>query len=160
MALSQQSISKYIPNEGDMTRLGMRIGAALNPNDVLLLEGAIGAGKSHLARAVIRSRIGKDEDIPSPTYTLVQTYETPSGEVWHADLYRLGDSSEIVELGLDGAFDHALVIIEWADRLPQEFVPARAIRITIQTEGDGRNITVTTDVSRADWLKQVLFDHG
>ncbi len=142
-----------------MTRVGARLADCLAPGDAVLLIGPIGAGKSHLARAMIRAHLGGQDDIPSPTYTLVQTYETAGADIWHADLYRLGDSSELVELGLDDAFETAIVVIEWADRLPAELVPTDAIRIDIQPKDDGRIVAVTATEKQADTLKSV-FDHG
>ncbi len=101
--------------------LAERIAASLCAGDTILLSGGIGAGKTHLARAVIRAlqrRAGEPpEDIPSPTFTLVQTYAAGPLEIWHADLYRLHDPQEIEELGLVAAFDTALCLVEWPDRL-------------------------------------------
>lgn len=98
----------------DLARL---LGTRLCTGDCLLLEGSIGAGKTHFARALIQSNQDAPEDVPSPTFTLVQTYETRLGEIWHCDLYRLTDPSELEELGLTGAFETAITLIEWPDRL-------------------------------------------
>ena len=95
------------------------LAALLGRGDSLLLDGPVGAGKTHFARALIRARQGDAaEDVPSPTFTIVQTYEDAAGtEIWHADLYRLTDPSELVELGLDEALPTAVTLIEWPDRM-------------------------------------------
>ena len=92
------------PADADLTACLARVMAAvLKPGDVLALEGPVGAGKTHFARAFIQARQGEmAEDVPSPTFTLVQTYADPMGtEIWHADLYRLTHPDELAELGLD-----------------------------------------------------------
>jgi tRNA threonylcarbamoyladenosine biosynthesis protein TsaE len=112
-----------------------RIAQALSPHlsagDVLLLTGDVGAGKTHFARAVIQSLLSEPEDVPSPTYTLVQTYTGQACEIWHADLYRLGSTFEIEELGLTEAFTQAICLVEWPDRLG-ELMPQDGIEIAFQ----------------------------
>lgn len=106
------------PADADLTACLARVMAAvLKPGDVVALDGAVGAGKTHFARAFIRARQGAmAEEVPSPTFTLVQTYPDPEGtEIWHADLYRLSHPDELVELGLDEAMRQAIVLIEWPD---------------------------------------------
>ena len=78
-----------LPGPQATADLAARLGARLQPGDVLLLEGPIGAGKTHFARSLIQSLLTEPEDVPSPTFTLVQVYDTEKGEIWHADLYRL-----------------------------------------------------------------------
>ena len=115
--------------------LAAAIGAVLVPGDVVLLSGDVGAGKTHFARALIQARLaaaGLAEDVPSPTYTLVQTYHDGICEIWHSDLYRLGDVSEVPELGLTDAFQDAICLIEWPDRLG-EFKPNAPLSITLST---------------------------
>ncbi|MBQ0752092.1 MAG: tRNA (adenosine(37)-N6)-threonylcarbamoyltransferase complex ATPase subunit type 1 TsaE [Roseovarius sp.] len=97
--------------------LARRLAPRLRPGDALLLSGGVGAGKTHFARCLIQSLLIIPEDVPSPTYTLVQTYQGPGAEIWHADLYRLSDAMELVELGLTEAFTDAICLIEWPDRL-------------------------------------------
>ncbi|MGY6550104.1 MAG: tRNA (adenosine(37)-N6)-threonylcarbamoyltransferase complex ATPase subunit type 1 TsaE [Roseinatronobacter sp.] len=110
-----------------------RLGVLLGPGDTLLLEGPVGAGKSHFCRALIQSRmaaLGESEDVPSPSFTLVQTYQAGPVEIWHADLYRLADPQDVVELGLDDAFAHAICLVEWPDRLGP-LRPDDALQITL-----------------------------
>jgi tRNA threonylcarbamoyladenosine biosynthesis protein TsaE len=110
--------------------LARRLADATEPGDTLLLSGELGAGKSHFARAFIRHALGPgsaETDIPSPSFTLVQTYETETGEIWHADLYRLGGPEESLELGLDEAMDTARCLIEWPERLAPDWPEAAVI---------------------------------
>jgi tRNA threonylcarbamoyladenosine biosynthesis protein TsaE len=131
-----------LTDEDATARMGAALGRALRPGDVLLLEGPLGAGKSALARAAILARLaeeGRVEETPSPTYTLVQTYPSPRGDIWHADLYRLSGPGEALELGLTEAFGDAICLIEWPDRLGA-FAPARAMRLRLgfPPSGEGR----------------------
>jgi tRNA threonylcarbamoyl adenosine modification protein YjeE len=125
-----------LPTEADTTQLGQALARVLGAGDCVLLEGSIGAGKSHLARALIRALRDPDEDVPSPTFTLVQTYPG-SPDIWHADLYRLTHPDEVHELGLEAAFDTAICLIEWPDRLGVN-APENPIRLRLDTKGDGR----------------------
>jgi tRNA threonylcarbamoyladenosine biosynthesis protein TsaE len=120
--------------------LARRLAEATEPGDTLLLSGALGAGKSYFARAFIRHALGPDaagEDIPSPSFTLVQIYETPVGEVWHADLYRLGSPGEVLELGLDLAMEEARCLVEWPERMAPDW-PERAALLRIEADPEGR----------------------
>ncbi len=116
--------------------LGARIAARLRTGDAVLLEGDLGAGKTTLARAIIAALTG-ETDAPSPTYTLVQSYETGAGfGLLHADLYRLEDLGELDELGLDEALDHGAALIEWPDRLGA-WRPADRLDIRLEDTMDG-----------------------
>ncbi len=126
----------FLPDEAATAELGERLARLLRAGDVVLLHGPIGAGKSHLARALIRARLGRMEDVPSPTFTLVQTY-TSDPDIWHADLYRLTHPDEVLELGLEDAFDSAICLIEWPDRLGPH-LPPDALHLHLSAEGDGR----------------------
>jgi tRNA threonylcarbamoyladenosine biosynthesis protein TsaE len=135
-----------------------RLGAKLGSGDTILLTGDVGAGKTHFARALVQSLLASPEDVPSPTFTLVQTYEAASGtEIWHADLYRLGDPSETDELGLVDAMDQAICLIEWPDRLG-DLRPHDALDITLTaTDADLHRILTATwsgprwDTKMTDW---------
>ncbi|ARE83755.1 conserved hypothetical protein [Roseovarius sp. EC-HK134] len=112
--------------------LARSLASCLCPGDTLLLSGGVGAGKTHFARCLIQSLLLSPEDVPSPTYTLVQTYQGQSGEIWHADLYRLGDAMDLVELGLTDAFTDAICLIEWPDRLG-DLTPPDALLLDFDT---------------------------
>ncbi|MCC0063489.1 MAG: tRNA (adenosine(37)-N6)-threonylcarbamoyltransferase complex ATPase subunit type 1 TsaE [Defluviimonas sp.] len=112
--------------------LARRIAPRLGRGDILLLEGPIGAGKSHFARALIQFWLaaeGRHEDVPSPSFTLVQVYELRDCEIWHADLYRLQGAAQVFETGLNEAFDTAICLVEWPDRLGADR-PDRALTIS------------------------------
>ena len=100
-----------------MQAFAAALGKGLRRGDILLLEGRIGAGKSFFARSLIQSVQDIPEEVPSPTFTLVQTYDSQIGEIWHADLYRLTSHQDTVELGLEEAFETSISLIEWPDRL-------------------------------------------
>ncbi len=120
MSEAARQITLCLPDADATRRLAARIAPLLGPGDVLLLQGPIGAGKTHFARSLIQARLaaeGLAEDVPSPTFTLVQTYISGGTEIWHADLYRLSQPNEIVELGLEQAFSDAICLVEWPDRL-------------------------------------------
>lgn len=124
------------------TALAEALAPVCGAGDVIALTGEIGAGKSHFARALIRARLPLDQrhlDIPSPTFTLVQTYDADGLEIWHSDLYRLTHPDEVLELGLDEAFADALCLIEWPDRLGGD-LPADALHLNLLPDAtaDGR----------------------
>lgn len=129
--------SIFLADEDATSAFGAALADHLQAGDCVLLEGPIGAGKSHLARALIRARLGRVEDVPSPTFTLVQTYQAEDVEIWHADLYRLSHPDEVLELGLDDAFVSAICLVEWPDRLGGH-VPPDALRIRLAAQGEGR----------------------
>jgi tRNA threonylcarbamoyladenosine biosynthesis protein TsaE len=129
-----------LPTADDTAGCALQLAPILGAGDCILLEGNLGAGKTHFARSLIQRRLaefGKIEDIPSPTYTLVQIYHAGPLEIWHADLYRLESADEMIELGLDEAFDNALVLIEWPDRLG-DMAPADALWLRFEICEDGR----------------------
>lgn len=136
MVAFSHSISLGSPDQ--TAALGVEIGRLLTPGDVLLLEGDIGAGKTHFARSLIQSLLSEPEDVPSPTFTLVQIYDGTNCEIWHADLYRLTSPDEVVELGLTDAFTDAICLVEWPDRLA-ELAPESALSMRFSmtaTEGE------------------------
>ena len=130
-----------LPDPGATERFAARLAPQLSAGDVLLLSGPIGAGKTTFARALIRARLGHAEEVPSPTFTLVQTYQTDGPEIWHADLYRLGDPQEVFELGLEEAFATAICLVEWPDRLGPD-APDDALRLAFEAGTSAHAVTV------------------
>lgn len=120
---------QHLADEAATIALAHRLAPLLRVGQTVLLQGQVGAGKSALARAIIRARLGNPaEDVPSPTFTLIQTYPHPQGDIWHCDLYRLSHPQEVIELGLDEAMETAICLIEWPDRLG-DLSPPHALTI-------------------------------
>ncbi len=143
-------VSLSMKSADQTARLAEQVGATLGPGDCLLLSGPVGAGKTHFSRHLIWSLLREPEDVPSPTFTLVQTYDTTRGEVWHADLYRLSALDEVEELGLAEAMESAICLIEWPEVLGS-MSPADALSLTFQTDDadiDGRHITLSGPAAR------------
>lgn len=131
-----------LPDAAATLALGRRLGETLGPGDVVCLSGNLGAGKTTLARGAIEAWTGQDEDAPSPTYTLVQTYEGAKGELWHVDLYRLKQPDDAWELGLEDAFSEAACLIEWPERLGGQ-LPRNRLDIALTPQGEGRSAALT-----------------
>ena len=127
-----------------LTDIARALAGTLSSGDVILLSGEVGAGKTHFARALIQSILPEPEDVPSPTFTLVQTYDTTRGPLWHTDLYRLASTYELEELGLFEAFDTAICLVEWPDRLGNE-APQNALCIALTSSegGDTRSMDIS-----------------
>lgn len=126
----------HLPDLAATEALGRRIAALLRPGDAILLDGPLGAGKSALARALIRAAAGDPAlDVPSPSYTLVQEYRTAAGPISHYDLWRLPGPGGVVELGWDDARE-GIVIVEWPDRLGA-LRPPDALHLSLRMAVDG-----------------------
>ncbi len=131
-----------LDGEAATARLGAAIGRALKAGEAVCLSGPLGAGKSTLARALVRALTTPDEDVPSPTFTLAQFYEGPGLKIAHFDLYRLSDPDEAYEIGLDEALDEGAAVIEWPERLAGRLPPDR-LDVEIAIEGAGRVVRLT-----------------
>jgi tRNA threonylcarbamoyladenosine biosynthesis protein TsaE len=122
--------------------LGARVAQGLGPGQAICLFGPLGAGKSTLARGLVRALTRPDQDVPSPTFTLMQAYQGPDFPLAHFDLYRLQRREEAFELGLDEALDVGAVVVEWSERLEGDLPPDRLdVRLEIADEG-GRLATL------------------
>ncbi len=142
--------NRRIKNEADMLAFGRKLANILSVGDVIALTGDLGAGKTTLSRGVILALCG-ETDVPSPTYTLVQTYDAPAFEIWHCDLYRLERPADIYELGLLDAMEEALCLIEWPERMGG-LLPEHALTLTIGFEGEGRQVSFS---GSQDWMKRL-----
>jgi tRNA threonylcarbamoyladenosine biosynthesis protein TsaE len=129
-----------LADEAATRALGERLAGALAAGDVVRLEGDLGTGKSTLARALI-GRLAGVADAPSPTFTLVETYETPDFLLWHFDLYRLEKPEEVWELGLEEALDGGVLLIEWPERI-EGLLLAEALTVRIEVKGAGRRAMI------------------
>lgn len=158
--MSDRAKSLHLADPDQTCALAQALSSRLAPGDVILLSGQIGAGKSHFARCLILASLDQPEDVPSPTYTLVQTYPGRHGDIWHADLYRLTDISEVAELGLIDAFSDAICLVEWPDRLG-DLAPdtALCLHLDAPSPDDSRVLSLSwTDPSWGAKLKGVLDD--
>jgi tRNA threonylcarbamoyl adenosine modification protein YjeE len=150
-----RSLERHLPDEAATTQLGEDLAMAVRPGDVFLLDGDLGAGKSTLARGLIRALAADPaHEVPSPTFTLVQSYDTPVA-VHHFDLYRLSSPDELEELGFDEAVSSGVALVEWAERAT-DAMPTTSLRIAFQHEGDGRRITITGDGPAFDRVARSL----
>jgi tRNA threonylcarbamoyladenosine biosynthesis protein TsaE len=126
-----------LADETATEQLGANLAARLKPGDVVGLKGELGAGKTTLARAILRAAAGDPTLIvPSPTFTLVEVYETPQGTYWHFDLYRLEAPEQVFELGWEEARAEGIILLEWPERLGA-LLP-KHLSVTLQIDGDGR----------------------
>ena len=127
-------LSRHLPDLAATRALACAIARLVRPGDAILLEGPLGAGKSAFARAFLRAASADPGlDVPSPSFTLVQTYQTARGPVHHYDLWRLDGPAALAELGWEEAQDD-IVLVEWPDRLGP-LRPAQALTVTLRPAG-------------------------
>jgi len=139
------TFSLSLPDETATERLGASLARRLRPRDVVALQGGLGAGKTTLARAILRAASGDPTlVVPSPTFTLVEVYDTPRGAFWHFDLYRLEDPGQVFELGWEEARAEGIALVEWAERLGRLLPPER-LTVTLSVEGEGRHADLKGD---------------
>lgn len=122
----------------DTQKLGSVLGNVLTSGDIVRLQGSLGAGKTELARALIQDICGPVE-VPSPTFTLVETYEGPHFPIWHFDLYRLNTPEEIWELGFEDAIEGGVCLIEWPQKAGN-LVPPEALTVEMIVDGGNRTV--------------------
>jgi tRNA threonylcarbamoyladenosine biosynthesis protein TsaE len=136
------TFSLSLPDVAATERLGATLAKRLRSRDVVALEGGLGAGKTTLARAILRAAAGDDAlVVPSPTFTLVEVYDTRRGAFWHFDLYRLEEAEQVFELGWEEARTDGIVLVEWAERLG-DLLPRERLTVTLSIEGEGRHATL------------------
>jgi tRNA threonylcarbamoyladenosine biosynthesis protein TsaE len=126
-----------LDHEADTRRLGAAIAGELKRREAVCISGPLGAGKSSLARGLIQALAGDATEVPSPTFTLVQSYETPRLVLAHFDLYRLVKPEEVAELGLDEALDVGAAVIEWPEKLGHH-LPHDRLDVELHIHGAAR----------------------
>jgi tRNA threonylcarbamoyladenosine biosynthesis protein TsaE len=147
-----------LADEAATEALAARLSAMARRGDVIALRGDVGAGKTLFARAFIRARLRQDEDVPSPTFTLVQVYQSGNPEdprIWHVDLFRLEGPEDAAELGVEEAFASGISLIEWPERI-ESLLPARRLDLTLLpgTTADARLAVVEGKGEWRDRLRE------
>lgn len=140
-----------LPNLAATESLATKLAPLLGKGDVVALQGDLGAGKTTFARALLRA-LGVEGDIPSPTFTLVQSYETRACPVFHFDLYRLKDASEMDELGFDDAVAEGIALIEWPERATNRLPPEA---LTLQFSLDSSGLRRCVISGGGDWPQRL-----
>ena len=152
--------SRVLASEAETAAFAAKLAAIVRAGDVLALHGDLGAGKTALARAFVRARGRPDEEVPSPTFTLVQMYEPADAAappVWHFDLFRIASPEDALELGIEDAFASAVTLIEWPDRLGA-LLPAHRLDLTLTAADapDSRRLSIEGDRRAAARLRCVV----
>lgn len=149
-----------LADEAATVALARRIAAVARPGDVIALAGELGVGKTRFARAFVDALTGAREEVPSPTFTLVQTYDSPGGPIWHFDLYRLTRPDEAYELGIEEALSEGISLIEWPDRA-QGLLPDQRLDLTL-TFAAAPNARAARLIGRGSWADRLagLFPDG
>ena len=147
-----------LPDQAATERLGRAVAAALRPGEAVCLYGPLGAGKSTLARALVRALTSETEEVPSPTFTLVQAYDGRDFPLAHFDLYRLKAADEAYEIGLDEAIEAGAVVIEWPERL-EDALPRDRLAIHLGP-GESPNARTARVEGFGAWSGRDRFDHG
>lgn len=140
-----------LEDEAKTHALGAKLASLCRAGDVIALFGDLGAGKTTLVRGMIQALLGEDTEVPSPTYTIVQTYELGDTALWHFDLYRVESPEELVELGFDEALDD-ISVIEWPQHAGH-LLPERRLSIELETSGTGRTARLIS--TSADWTERL-----
>ena len=135
-----------LDDEAASERLGAAIGRALEAGEAVCLSGPLGAGKSVMARGLIRALAPGEAEIPSPTFTLVQFYPGPEFPIAHFDLYRLTSPEDAYEIGLDEALREGVAVIEWPERLGHH-LPHDRLDVEIEIDGEARRARLTAEGS-------------
>lgn len=130
----------FLPDETATRKLGADLATHLRAGDIVALHGGLGAGKTTLTRGLVSALMGAATDVPSPTYTLVQTYEAPHFQIYHFDLYRLQSPDELIELGWDET-QNGLAIVEWPQQAGPR-LPRWRLDLDLQPDGTGRKATL------------------
>ncbi len=147
----------YLENLSDCQKLASQLAPFLQTGDIIAFTGNLGTGKTEFCRSIIHA-LGYKEDVPSPTFNLVQVYEPEMDDmekpaVWHMDLYRLEHENDVFELGIEDAFDSAITLVEWPEKMGK-FLPPEHLQIHL-TLGEGENTRLVTFGGSEYWQKRL-----
>ncbi len=137
----EKTIDIFLASETDTKTWGKKLSSIARKGDVFALYGTLGMGKSVLARAFVQELCGLQE-VPSPTFTLLQSYEAPEFEVYHFDLYRIKSAEEIFEIGVEEAMYGGVSLIEWPEKM-SAYLPRDVFRVELSAEGSGRRLQIS-----------------
>jgi tRNA threonylcarbamoyladenosine biosynthesis protein TsaE len=153
------TVTLDLADEAATRRLAAALARLAVPGDVFALEGDLGSGKTALARAFIRSLVGDEEEVPSPTFTLAQVYDYDNGTIWHFDLYRLEKAEDALELGIEDAFADGISLIEWPERLAG-WLPKERLTVTLSAgpSPEQRRVRLTGSPAWASRLRETFGD--
>jgi len=143
-----------LDSEKDTLALGAILAAQARRGDVIALSGPLGAGKTTLARGFIQALADRDEEVVSPTFTLVQVYDTKAAPIWHFDLYRLNTADDVLELGFEEALATGISLIEWPERLGG-LLPAARLDVVLSSAGSGRTAELSGGPAWAERIAAV-----
>lgn len=150
-------VQLILKSEPETVALGAQIAELLRPGDLVGLAGNLGAGKTTLARALVRHLL-PGEEVPSPTFTLVQIYDVRQFKIWHTDLYRVKARSELRELGFEEALEDGVLLVEWPDRMGED-LPEDRLDVIMEVD-DGAEDRRVKLIGRGSWASRVKFLAG
>ena len=150
-----------LPSEAATVSIARRIASLARTGDVIALNGDLGAGKTCFARGFIGALTGQGEEAPSPTFTLVQTYDSERGTIWHFDLYRLARADDALELGLEDALAEGITLIEWPERIAS-LLPQDRLDVALSFRPGNDNARTLRLTGRGNWAArlQAAVGHG
>lgn len=150
----EKTFTFNLPNEKATCLLGQALSEISHKGDFYALYGTLGVGKSVLSRAFIQNLVGKTE-VPSPTFTLVQSYDAPNYTIYHFDLYRIKSPEEIFEIGVEEAMYDGVCLVEWPDKM-RPYLPRDSFRVEIIAQGNSRQVKITvTSEEKATRLEKL-----
>ncbi len=149
-----KTISIKLVDEQATMRLGAELATVVVSGDIIALDGSLGVGKTVLARSFIRTLCGEEEEVPSPTFTLVQMYDTLKNDtIWHFDMYRIKCPEEALELGIEDAFFDGISLIEWAENLG-EYLSRKHLKLSLIMT-DEKNSRTAEFIVPPEWEKRI-----
>lgn len=161
--MARETVALNLSGVAATEALAGRVAALARRGDMIGLSGGLGSGKTVFARAFIRARAARagaapPDQVPSPTFTLVQVYEMPEAPVWHIDLYRLEKPEEAWELGIEEAFSDGIALVEWPERLGR-LAPAERLEVALDFVPGQPDARCARLVGHGDWVRRLRHAH-